>query len=46
MHDHCCLCEILIFGKFPETAWRALHSHQAAHACVSVFWVPKGTAWR
>ena len=37
MHDHCCLCKILVSGKFPETAWRALYSHQAAHTCVSVF---------
>jgi len=34
MYDHCCSGKILGSGKFPKTAWRALHSRQAAHMCV------------
>jgi len=27
-----CFClNCCVFGKFPETAWRAMHSRQAAH---------------
>jgi len=41
MHDSCFGSEILIFGNFPETAWRAIHSRQTAHAncvCLGCFW--------
>ena len=42
MHDFCCICDFLISGNFPETAWRAIHNRQAAHNIVCVSWVP----WR
>jgi len=41
MYDICSDCEIRISGNFPETAWRAMHSRQAAHAnyvCLGGFW--------
>ena len=38
MHDSHFICVILISGNFPETAWWAIHSRQAAHTklCVSL----------
>jgi len=32
--------EICVSGIFPETAWRAAHSHQAAHVNLRYSWVP------
>jgi len=42
-----CILEPLLFvhsrnsGKFPETAWRTVHSRQAAHAISDLLWVPE-----
>jgi len=41
MYDSCFDSEILISGNFPEIAWRAMHSRQAAHTnymCLVCFW--------
>jgi len=38
MHDSRFGCEILISGNFPETAWRAIHSRQVAHANCTFLW--------
>jgi len=32
--------KLRVSGKFPETAWQAVHSRQAAHASLVYFWVP------
>jgi len=29
----------LVFGNFPETAWRTTHSRQVAHVILVGFWV-------
>jgi len=42
-----CILEPLLFvhsrnfGKFPETAWRAVHSCQATHVFPYLLWVPE-----
>jgi len=43
-----CICliflnciEICVSGIFPEIAWRAAHSRQAAHASLVCFWFPE-----
>ena len=42
---HCVHSEFLLnSGNFPETAWRAIHSHQAAHLFLRIllcFWVQR-----
>jgi len=37
MHDPYYICEFLISENFPEIAWRAIHSRQAAHTLLCVF---------
>jgi len=44
MHESRFDCEILISGNFPETAWRAIHRRQAAHAYYMSFGVFLGAA--
>jgi len=38
MHDSLFGCEILISGNFPETAWRAIYSRQAAYVNCMYLW--------
>jgi len=37
MHFYCVVRVFLGFWKFPETAWRAVHSCQASHALWLIF---------
>jgi len=46
MHISPFICVILISGNFPESAWQAIHSCQAAHTKLCVFWVTWWTTWR
>ena len=44
---HCVYSEVLLnFGNFPETAWRAIHSRQAAHPFVCILLCSGCSAWR
>jgi len=41
MHIFCSFWNYRVSGKFPKTAWWAIHSRQTTHAKLSVFWVPE-----
>jgi len=44
---HCVYSEVLLnSGNFPETAWRAIYSRQAAHPFLCISLCSRCSAWR